>query len=164
MEGVQPFSWGDAVPVERKAPRLIRVPAAKPLKGWVVCDRLWKIATHWDGERSRLCTGDDCECRTRPVRPARTYYLIALYQTFEECSVWVQLTPEAVRSLQARYPDFASLLGREVEIGRTKKTFNAPVYVEVLNVYVTARNFGKPLEPHDTLQRCFYGERSTGEE
>jgi hypothetical protein len=151
-----PYDWGEPIDVPKKVPRLIRVPANKALIGWVLSDRLWRLNVHFNGKRSRPCTIHTGVCDLHNTRPLRSYFLVCIWQTYEDVSVWVQVTPEALKPLQQQFANWADLLGRELEIGRIRPNMAAPVYTKLRDVYATAKKIKKVQTPEETLQRVFF--------
>jgi hypothetical protein len=158
-----PYDWGDPIEVPRKVPRLIRVPAEKPIKGVLISDRLWKLLLHYNGKRCRPCTMKSGACDLCNIRPLRAYYLLCVHQTFEDSTVWIQVTPDALLPVQRQYVNFADLFGHEIEIGRIRKSKAAPIYMAVQQ-YTAVRKVKHPADPTETLRRVFYGEATASDD
>lgn len=154
----RPLDLTAALPVEKRVPELIRVPATENLKGVIVSDQIWELETHWHNRRTRPCTAKQGFCELCETAPYRWYGLIALYRPLKQRAVWVQLTVDAIDTLRLAMRERTDLLGREVEIGRERPTMRAPIWVRFNETSIAPKRLPKPLTPHETLHRVFFGE------
>lgn len=151
----RPFNLTDLPPVEKQVPELIRVPSDEELVGVICSDQIWELPTHWHDGRTRPCTIASGQCALHESAPFRWYGLLCVYIQRKQRRVWVQLTAQAVQTLQLSLRERTDLLGRDVRIGRERKTLKSPVYVHVGERSHAGRQLSRGVEPHDTLARVF---------
>jgi len=156
MEFSQPVKLTDLPPVEKRVAELIRVPAAETLKGTICSDQVWSLPTHWHEGRTRPCTEAQGACELCGVAPSRWYGLLALYLPLKQKVVWIQLTAEAVGQFQLAMRERVDMLGREIEIGRERKTLRAPVWIRFTDQHSSPKRLPKAATPHQTLNRVFF--------
>jgi len=158
---LRPVSHTDEIVVQKKVPELLRVPCERPVIGIALCNTLFALPTHYNGERTSICTGPE-ECKECGHRALRVYYLLALYDRNTAITAWFQLPDRAAHSLleQLRQAEKA-LYGSILQLSRERKTMKAPVRV-ALDVYsAVSGRLPKPMDPTETLERVFSEKKTT---
>jgi len=152
---LRPVFSADEIQPQKRVAELVRVPADRSINAIVLCECLYEMPTHFDGQRTVLCSGEG-HCEHCAHRAMRMYYLIASLDITTNTIVWVQLSQLAGESLlrQARQLE-RPLYGLKVTIGRVRKKKEAPITVDI-DLYATVSDrLPKPMEPSETLERVF---------
>lgn len=150
-----PVTSIDDVPIQRKVPEMIRVPAAPALSGIAISATLFKLPTHYDGAITRLCPGEKT-CALHESRELRLYYLLGFFDKRDAKVKWIQLTADAARSLIHQLEESQqALYGSCLKIARERPRIEAPVVI-ALDPY--AKVHGRlcpPIDPQETIDRVF---------
>jgi len=146
----------DQIIVPKRVPRIERVPVLAPVEGTVVCDRLWKLPTHYHNKRTSVCPGK-LECAIHKTAGFRLYFLCAVYTAADREVTWYQLPAAAAKALLFGVKCLERpLLGVQVKIGRKWKDKNAPVCLSVDRYSAPSAGLPKALTPHESVARCFF--------
>jgi hypothetical protein len=150
-----PVTSLDDVPAEKKVPDMVRVPAAKPIVGVVICETIFSLPTHWDGSFTVICSGPG-QCDLCPNVGLKPYFLLGVWDRNESIAKWVQLTSYAARSLLNQIQELqVPLYGLTVRIARERPTMKAPITC-VIDRYATVQGrLPKPIDPQETIERVF---------
>jgi len=148
----------DEIIVPKRVPRIERVPVLNAVEGTVVCDRLWKLPTHFASKRTSICPGKST-CTLHKIASLRIYFLCAVYVGEVREVTWFQLPANAAKALLFGVKTLGRpLLGTAVKIGRKWKDKNAPVTLSV-NPYSSPTNgLPKPMTPEESVRRCFFSD------
>jgi len=153
LEGVTDL---DQIVIPKRVPRVLRVPWHRTVEGVVLCDRLFKLPTHYVGKRTRLCSGKS-NCEVHKSSPLRIYFLCAVFDQEEREAFWFQLPPAASKALLFGVKVLERpLFGVSVRVGRKWKDKNAPVVLHVENSTVRRVELQRPLNPDESVRRCFF--------
>jgi len=146
----------DQIQVPQRFPRIERVPWHRIVKGDVLCDRLFKLPTHFVGTRSQLCPGR-AKCGHCKKLRLCVYFLCAVYDAEAREAIWYQLTPPAAKLLLLGVKTLGRpLFGAQVQISRKWKDKNAPVILAVDNYAMSRVSMHRPLTPEESVKRCFF--------
>ncbi len=144
----------DEIVLPKRVPEMIRVPAAG-LTGVCLSKSLFRMPTHWDGQRTVLCPAPK-PCGLCETSAPKEYFLLGFWDNNENAAVWVQLTPPASRALLRDLKGLnRPLHGTVVKIGRARKKGNAPVVVQIDQWATAASKLPTMTDPQETLQRVF---------
>ncbi len=149
--------WNPAEPPlqQKRVAKLVRVPATTVLRGFVTCDQVWELLTHWHQGRTSPCLKRSGYCPLCGIAPERPFGLIQIFEKSEDARLWVQLTVHAADKVQQWIDKGHTLLGADVEIGRIRKTEKAPIWVTLEQGYRHPDRMPKPEAPHEALARVF---------
>ena len=155
MEYASPSGTSSEARGQKRVAELIRVPAEGVVEGIITSSEIWELPTHWSMGRTRPCTARAGECTLCESLSVRWYYLIEIYLRLKQRRVWVQLTEDAKLSLQLQLKEGRTLHGRDVRIGRERKTLRAPVWIVLESGTTSPDRLPKPRSPQETLERVF---------
>jgi len=149
------------IPKPRKVPELIRVPYKQALVGPICCDGIFSMPTHYVGDRTVLCEGEECHWCEQEVN-SKWYGLIAIWDRNATVPVWAQLTPDAAESLRLQIATLQiPLYGTVVRLGRERPVYNAPITVTVDEHSKMNGRLAKPMVPDETLEKVFGSPKSS---
>jgi len=111
---------------------VIRVTPGAGVRGQIISDGIWGCWTHWDGRRSRECTGDLSECEGhRSSWPQRWKGYIYIYCAVRKDCVFLELTPSAGEELIRQNGSSVGLRGKLLRMDRHGKSMRAKIIVEL---------------------------------
>lgn len=146
----------DEIYVPRRVPRIERVPVVADVTGMVMCDRLFKLPTHFNGRRTVLCPGKS-ECDLHKTCALRVYFLCAIYESDQRELTWYQLPANAAKALLLGVKTLdRPLFGINVRVGRKWKDKNAPVTLSIDPYARPGTDHLKPVSPEESVKRCFF--------
>jgi len=152
---LQPVRSPADVPISRKVPALVKVPAGKPIVGVVISDCIFQMPTHYVGGRTTLCGGED-QCEYCGSVELRFFGLIAVWDRNESQGKWVQLPAQAASHLLNELAELqVPLQGVTVRIARERNTVKSPVVISIDRYAQVQSRLPKPWTPEETIERIF---------
>lgn len=146
----------DDIIVPKRVPRIERVPVVAPVEGTVVCDRLWKLPTHYYNKRTSICPGKS-KCDIHKTAGFRLYFLCAIWSPSEREVTWYQLPAAAAKALLFGVKCLdRPLMGVQVKVARKWKDKNAPVVLSVDRYGAPNTQLPRPMTPEESVARCFF--------
>jgi len=149
------------IPRKQKVPEMIRVPWRSALNGAICSAGIFAMPTHYIGDRTVLCEGDECQwCEA--ASNSKWYGLLAIWDRNSTAPVWVQLTEDAAESLRSQITQLqVPFFGTVVRVGRVRAVYNAPITVAVDEHSRMSGRLTKPLLPDETIEKVFGSPKST---
>ena len=127
-------------------------------KVWVqvLSERIWGCWTHWDGNRSRECTGEDGGCFGHSQNwPTRWKgYLYAFDPTRKQC-VFVEITPAAAEEILRLSPTNGNLRGMVLKMERRTNAKRSGILVELVAPMGDPDKLPKPEDPEPILRKLW---------
>jgi hypothetical protein len=158
---LQPVRSPADVPIIRKVPALVKVPAHPPIVGTVISDVVFQMPTHYVGGRTTLCGGED-ECEYCGSVELRFFGLLAVWDRNESQGKWVQLPAQAVAAFLNQLAEMqVPMHGVTVKIQRERKTIKSPVVISIDKYAQVQSRLPKPWTPEETIERIFSSPKST---
>jgi len=149
------------IPLKRKVAELIRVPWRTALYGPLCSEGIFAMPTHYIGDRTVLCEGEQCEwCEA--ASNSKWYGIVAIFDRLSTAPVWCQLTEDAATSLDEQIKVLQMpFYGAVVRIGRTRAVYNAPITVTVEEHSRMSGRLVRAMVPDETLEKVFGSPNST---
>jgi len=136
---------------------VIRVAPGAGVRGQIISDSIWGCWTHWDGRRSRECTGDVNECEGHRAGWSQRWkgYLYIYCATRREC-VFLELTPGAAEELLRQNGAPSGMRGRLLRLDRHGKSIRGKIVVELTEGLNGINNLPPERSP-ETILRTLWG-------
>lgn len=135
---------------------VIRVEAGPGVRCQILSPAVWGVWTHWDGARSRECTGDDASCVGHEKGwPTRWKGYLYVWSSAHKSNVFLELTPGAAAEIIRQHGDGSSLRGLLLRLDRHGTSIRAKVSVELTPCVAGVETLPPDLSPEPILRKLW---------
>lgn len=111
---------------------VIRVDKGPGVAVQIVSNEIWGVWTHWDGRRSRECTGEGLMCVGHSNNwPSRWKGYLHVWCPHRKSYCFLELTPAAAQELNRQKGGLPSLRGCLLRMSRHGNSIRAKINVEL---------------------------------
>lgn len=122
----------------------------------IVSDGVWGCWTHWDGRRSRECTGEDNSCTGHANQwPTRWKGYLYVWSPAHKAFCFLEITPAAASEIARQQGDAPYLRGWFLRLDRQGASIRCKIVVELSNPNLDTSALPKPLNPEPVLRKLW---------
>lgn len=146
----------DAPPLPGPLHEVIRCEAGPGVRCQILSKTVWGCWTHWDGMRSRECTGEGSECFGHASGwPPRWKGYLSVWCGIRKSIVILELTPASAGEILRQAGPGTSLRGLLLRLDRHGSSIRAKIAVELTASVCDLSNLPEALEPEPVLRRLW---------
>jgi len=135
---------------------VIRCEGKAGVRVQIVSDSIWGVWTHWDGHRSRECTGEGQECQGHANGwPTRWKGYLYVWCATRKSFCFVELTPAAATEIIRQQGTIPSLRGYLLRLDRTGSSIRCKVAVELTASPAGGCSLPKAISPEPVLRKLW---------
>jgi len=122
----------------------------------VVSEAIWGCWTHWDGRRSRECTGEDSTCTGHSNNwPTRWKGYLYVWCPIRKAFCFLELTPAAATEVERQKINEASLRGCFLRLDRAGQSIRSKILVELSYPNLREVNLPIAMNPEPVLRKLW---------
>lgn len=135
---------------------VIRCEGGAGVRVQVVSDSIWGVWTHWDGHRSRECTGEDDNCiGHRSKWATRWKGYLHVWCPFRKAFCFLEITPMAAAEILRLLGGSPSMRGMHLRLDRVGGNKRAKIAVELTKGLGDVTILPEPLSPESVLRKLW---------
>ena len=139
---------------EQRAMSPIRIKPGKPLNSLILSEDVVAAWTHYDGGRSRICLGAECQVCARNLA-ARWYGYLCIYSTASNKKGLLEITPRCAEALTAWHEVHRTLRGARISVWRDGPRINSQLSCSVAEGGFSGTALPPPFDVRETLRRLW---------
>lgn len=135
---------------------VIRCEAGVGVRCQILSKTIWGCWTHWDGQRSRECTGEGTDCYGHTSGwPQRWKGYLCVWCGIRRSIIFLELTPASGTEILRQAGHGNSLRGLLLRLDRHGRSIRAKISVELTPCVGDGSDLPEALEPEPVLRRLW---------
>lgn len=134
--------------------KLVRCPTSGAYRVTILSHDMVGTKVHYAGNRTRPCTGEDCESCNRGVAPRWKGYIAAIEDRTGD-KVILEVTANVGQRIAAYFDTHRTLQGARLSLKRKGEKNNSPVESQMLEPIMTAGELPQATDVRPILERMW---------